>query len=151
MDCSTPGFPVLLLEFAQTHVLWADDAIQPSHSLLPPSPPALNLSSIQVFLVSQLSASGGQSMLVSDTESVLPIVKVNFFHDWQVWSPCSLRDSQESSPAPQFESINYSMLCLLYCPTLSFVHEYWKNHSFDYMELCQQWCLCFLIRCQVLS
>ena len=45
MDCSTPGFPVLhcLLEFAQTHVHWFGDAIQPSHPLLPSSPPALNL------------------------------------------------------------------------------------------------------------
>ena len=46
MDCSTLGFPVLhcLLEFAQTHVHWVSDAIQPSHPLLPPSPPAFNLS-----------------------------------------------------------------------------------------------------------
>ena len=46
MDCSTPGLPVLhyLLELAQTHVLWVSDAIQPSHSLPPPSPPALDLS-----------------------------------------------------------------------------------------------------------
>jgi len=45
MDCSMPGFPVLhyLLEFAQTHVHWVDDAIQPSHPLSSPSPPALNL------------------------------------------------------------------------------------------------------------
>ena len=49
VDCSTPGFPVLhyLLEFAQTHVLWVSDAIQPSHPLLPPSPPALDLSQHQ--------------------------------------------------------------------------------------------------------
>ena len=46
MDFSTPGFPVLhyLPEFAQTHVYWVDDAIQPSHPLPPPSPPVLNLS-----------------------------------------------------------------------------------------------------------
>ena len=46
MDCSTPGFPVLhyLLEFAQTQVHQVGDAIQPPHSLSPPSPPALNLS-----------------------------------------------------------------------------------------------------------
>ena len=46
MDCSTSGFTVLhyLLEFAQTHVLWVSDAIQPSHLLLSPSAPALNLS-----------------------------------------------------------------------------------------------------------
>ena len=46
MNCSMPGFPVLLyfLDFAQTHILWVGDAIQPSHPLLSPSPPALNLS-----------------------------------------------------------------------------------------------------------
>ena len=49
MDCSTPGFPVLhyLSEFAQTHVHWVGDAIQPSHPPSPPSPPALNLSQHQ--------------------------------------------------------------------------------------------------------
>ena len=51
MNCSTPGFPVLycLPEFAQTLVYWVDDAIQPSHPLLPPSPIALNLSQNQGF------------------------------------------------------------------------------------------------------
>ena len=46
MDCSTPGFPLLhyLPEFAQTHVHWVGDAIQPSHPLSSPSPPVLNLS-----------------------------------------------------------------------------------------------------------
>ena len=48
------------------------------------------------------------------------------------------RNSQESSPAPQFESINSSVLSLLYGPTLTSVHDYWKNHSFDYTDLCQQ-------------
>ena len=49
MDCSMPGFPVLhcLPEFAQTHVHWVGDVIQPSHPLLSPSPPALNLSQHQ--------------------------------------------------------------------------------------------------------
>ena len=49
MDCSTPGFPVhhQLLEFTQTHIHWVSDAIQPSHLLSPPSPPALNLSQHQ--------------------------------------------------------------------------------------------------------
>ena len=52
MNCSMPGFPVLhcLLEFAQTHVHWVGDAIQPSHPRLPPSPLALNLSQHRVFL-----------------------------------------------------------------------------------------------------
>ena len=44
MDCSIPGFPVHNLpEFAQTHVHWLSDAIQSSHALFPPSPPAFNL------------------------------------------------------------------------------------------------------------
>ena len=58
MDCSTSGFPVLhyLLEFAQTHARQVYDAIQPTHPLSPPSPPALNLSQHQ-GLFQQLSSS----------------------------------------------------------------------------------------------
>ena len=48
-----------------------------------------------------------------------------------VGSPCSPRDSQESSPIPQFKSINSSALRFPYCPTLTSIHDYWKNHSFD--------------------
>ena len=62
MGYSTPGFPVLhhLLEFAQMHVHWVDDAIQPSHPLSSPSPPAFSLSQHQgLFLLSQLFPSGG--------------------------------------------------------------------------------------------
>ena len=55
-----------------------------------------------------------------------------------IWSPCSPRNSQESSPTSQFKSINSSALSFLYSPTLTSIHDYWKNHSFDYMDLCQQ-------------
>ena len=55
---------------------------------------------------------------------------ISFRMDW-VWSPCSPRDSQESSPVPQFKSINSLVLSLLYHPTLTSIHDYWKNHSFD--------------------
>ena len=48
-----------------------------------------------------------------------------------VWSPCCPRDSQESSPVPQFKSIYSSVLNLLNGPTLTSVHDYWKNHIFD--------------------
>ena len=59
MDCSMPGFPVLhrLPEFAQTHVHWVDDAIQPSHLLLSPSPPVFNLSQWGSFPMSWLFVS----------------------------------------------------------------------------------------------
>ena len=46
------------------------------------------------------------------------------------WSPCSPRDSQESSPKPQFKSINSLALGFLYGPTLTSIYDYWKNHSF---------------------
>ena len=48
------------------------------------------------------------------------------------------RDSQESSPAPQCESISSLVLSLVYGPTLTSVHDYWKSQSFDYMDLCSQ-------------
>ena len=51
------------------------------------------------------------------------------FKDWLVWSPCCPRDSQESSPAPQLESIYFSVLSRLYGPALTFIHDYWKNYS----------------------
>ena len=55
-----------------------------------------------------------------------------------LWSPCSPRDSQESSLAPRFEKITSSALSLLYGPNLMSVHDHWKNHSFDYTDLCQR-------------
>jgi len=77
MNHSTPGLPVhhQLLEFTQTHVHWVSDAIQPSHPLLSPSPPALN-----IFPMSQLFASGCQSIGVSASISVPPM-------NTQDWSP----------------------------------------------------------------
>ena len=50
----------------------------------------------------------------------------------------SSRDSQDSSPSSQFKSINFSALSLLYGPTFISVHDHWKNHGFDYMDLCWQ-------------
>ena len=60
-----------------------------------------------------------------------------------VWSSCCPRDSQESSPTPQFKSISSLALSLLSGPTLTSVHDYWKNHNFDYMDLCWQSNICF--------
>ena len=53
-------------------------------------------------------------------------------HPGLIGSPCSPRDPQESSPTPQFKSINSSALSFLYSPTLTYIHGYWKNHRFDY-------------------
>ena len=62
------------------------------------------------------------------------IFKDDFLQEWLVWSPCCARDSQESSPAPQLERINSSLLSLLYGPTLTSIHDYWETHSFDYRD-----------------
>ena len=58
--------------------------------------------------------------------------------DELVGSPCSPRDSQESSPTPQFKSINSSALSFLHSPTLTSIHDHQKNHSLDQMDLCCQ-------------
>ena len=71
--------------------------------------------------------SGGQSIGVSS----LALFRTDFLYDGQVGSPCSPRDSQESSPTTRFKNINSSALSFLYSPPLTSVHDYWKNHSFD--------------------
>ena len=91
------------------------------------------------FLMSHFFASGGQSIGASVSASILPMN----IQDWfplglTGWSPYSPRNSQESSPTPQFKIINSSMLSLFYCPVLTSIHEYWKNHSFDYTDLYRQ-------------
>ena len=84
------------------------------------------------FQMSQLSASGGQRIGISASTSVLPINTQDWSPlGWLVGSPCSPRDSQESSPTPQFKSIYSSVLSFLYSPIFTSIHDYWKNHSFD--------------------
>ena len=106
MDCSTPGFPALhcLLEFAHTHVHWVSDAIWPSHPLLPSSPLAFNHS--QHHGLFQWVSSSCQVAKALDLQlqhqSFQWIFRVDFLQDWLVGSCCP-KDSQESSPAPQYE------------------------------------------------
>ena len=83
------------------------------------------------------------SIRVFSSESVLCLRwpkywSFSFSMDWLDWSPCSSKDSQESSLAPQVESISSLLLSLLYGPTLTSIHDYWKSHTFDHMDLCQQ-------------
>ena len=141
MDCSMPGFSVYhqLPEFAPTHVHWVSDAIQRSHPLMSSSPAAFNLSRKQGLF--QWFISGGQSIGASALASIqLQSFQwifrlISFRIDWfdlfavqiMVWSP-----------TPQFKSINSSVLSFLYGPTLMSIHDYGKNPSFDYMDLCWQ-------------
>ena len=108
---------------------WCHPAILSSVVIFSSCPQSLPASGS--FQMSQFSTSGGQSIGVSASASVLPM-------NIQDWSPCSPMDSQESSPTPQFKSINSSLLNFLYGPTLTSIHDHWKNHSFDSTELCWQ-------------
>ena len=134
-DCSTPGLPVhrQLPELTQTHVHWVGDAIQSSHPLSSPSPSAFKLSQHQGLFqwVSSSHLVAKVLELQLQYQSFQRIFRTDFLEDGLVVSPCSPRDSQESSPTPQFKSINSSALSFLYSPTLTSIHDYWKNHSFD--------------------
>ena len=131
MDCSTPGFPVhhQLQELAQTHVHQVGGVIQPSHPLLSPSPPAFTLSQHQ-----------GLFQWVSSSHQVAKVLEFQLQHHFfqrnpradllqngLVGSPCSPRDSQESSPTSHFRSINSSVLSFLYSPTLTSIYDYWEK------------------------
>ena len=134
MDCSTPGFPVLhcLPEFAQTHVHWVSDAIQPSHPLPPASPLALNLSQHQgLFQWVGSFASGGQSIGASASASVLS----TNIQDWFPlgWTGLILQSKGLSrvSSNTTVQNFSSSAFSFLYSPTLTSIHDHWKNHSFD--------------------
>ena len=116
---------------------WCHPAI--SSSIVPFSSCPQSLPASGSFPMSELFAWGGQSIGVSASASVLPMNT----QDWSPlgWtcspkdsresSPCSPRDFQGSSPTPQFKSIDSSALSFLYSPTLTSIHDHWKNHSLD--------------------
>ena len=130
---STPGFPIhhQLPEFTQTHVHPVSDAIQPSHSLSSPSPPAPNPSHHQSLFQWVNSLHEVAKVLEFQLHSLQRNPKVDLLQNGRVGSPCSPRDSQESSPTPQFKSINSLVLSLLHSPTLTSIHDHRKNHSLD--------------------
>ena len=93
--------------------------------LLPPIPPSTKVFSNESALHMRWPKYWSFSFSISPSNE----------HPGSPWSP---RDSQESSPTPQFKSINFSTLSLLYGPTLTSIHDYWKNDNFDYPDLCWQ-------------
>ena len=133
MDHRTTGLPVhhQLLEFIQTHIHWVSGGHLICHptissSVIPLSSCPQSFPASGSFPMSQLFASGDQRIGASASASVLPM-------NTQDWSPLgwTARDSQESSPTPQFKSINSSVLSFLYSPTLTSIHDRWKNHNLD--------------------
>ena len=126
MDCSTRGFHVLhcLPEFAQTHVHWVDDVIQPSHPLSPPSPPTLNLSQHQgLFQMSQLFTfrllkywSFSFSISSSNEHSGLISFKIDCFH--------LLAVQGNFKSLLQHHSLKASILCFLVFFMVQLSHLY---------------------------
>ena len=133
MDCSTPGHPVYhqIPELTQSHVHQVSVATQPSHPLSSPSPPAFTLQASESFPVIQFFTSVGHSIGASASASVRPM-------NIQDWFPLGLTSlisllskglsrvfSNTTVQKHQFFSTH---LC---GSTITSIHDYWKNHSFN--------------------
>ena len=117
---------------------WCHPTISPS--IVPFSSCLQSFPASGSFPVSQLFTLGGQIIGASASASVLPMTTHNWF-PLGLTGLISLQSkahSRESSPTPQLESTSSSALSLPYGPTLISVHGYWKDHSFNYTDLCQQ-------------
>ena len=94
--------------------------------LLPPIPPSIRVFSNE-SATSALHQVAKVLELQPQHQSLQWILRIDFLQDRLVRSPCSPRDSQVSSPTPQFKSINSLVLSLLYGPTLTSIHDSWKK------------------------
>ena len=143
MNRSTPGLPVhhKLLEFTQTHVHRVGDVIQLCHALLSPSPPAFNHSQHQGFsnestlrmrwpkywsFSFSISPSNEHPGLISFRMDLLGLLAVQG----------TLKSLLQHHSF--FKSINSSVLNFLHSPTCTSIHDHWKNHSLDQIDLCWQ-------------
>ena len=142
MDCSMPAFPVHhpLLEPAQTHFQWVHDSTQPTDSLSPPSPPAFSLSQHQ-GLSSESTLHMRWPKYWSFSFSISPSNEysglISFRMDWLdvlvVQGTLKSLLQHHSSKASILVALSFP-----YGPTLTSIHDHWKNHSFDQMDVCQQ-------------
>ena len=109
---------------------WCHPAI--SSSVVPFSSCPQSLPASETFPMSQLFTWGGQSIGVSASASVLPMNTQDWSPlGWTGWTFLQYKESQESSLTPQFKSISSSVLNFLHSPTLTSIHDHWKNHSLD--------------------
>ena len=113
-----------------------------SSSVIPFSSCLQSFSASRSFPMSQFFTPGGQTIGASASASILPMNNQNWFLlGWTgLISPLSKGLSRVFSYM-EVQSISSSMLSFLYGPTLTSIHDYWKNHSFDYTDLCHQSCV----------
>ena len=152
MNHRTPGLPVhhQLPEFTQTHVHRVGDAIQPSHPLSSPSPPAPNPSHQSIFQwvnsshevasesfpMSQLFTWGGQSIGVLALASVLPMNIQNWspldclvYLQWTGWISFQSKGHSRVFSNTTVQKHQFLALSFLHSPTLTSIHDHRKNHS----------------------
>ena len=140
MDCSTLGFPVhhQLPELTQTHiqlVMPFNHLILCHHLFLLPSVfPSIRVFSSESILHIRWPKYWSFSFSISPSNEHSGLI--SFRLDWL--DLLAVQGTQESSPISQFKSINSLVLSFLYCPTLTSIHDHWKNHSLDQMDLCWQ-------------
>ena len=99
--------------------------------LLPPIPPSIRVFSSESTLCMRWPKDWSFSFSISPSNEHPG--QISFRMDW-----LDSRDCQESSPTPQFKSSNFSVLSFLHSPTLTSIHDHWKNHSLDQTDLCWQ-------------
>ena len=132
MDCRMPGLPVhhQLPEFTHSRPLsqWCHPTI--SSSVVPFSSHLPFFPALASFPMSQFFASGGQSIGVSASASVLPVNIQDWFPlGWPSW--VSLQPKGLSRLFSNTTVQKHQFFSFLYSPTLTSIHDYWKNHSFD--------------------
>ena len=139
LDCSTSGFPVLhyLPEFAQTNIHWVNDAIQPSHPLSPPSLLALNLSNIRVFskwstLCIRWPKYWSFSFSISPSNEYSGLISFKF--DW--FDLLTVQGTLKNLLQHYISKASILRCTAFFMVQLTSIHDYWKYHSFDYMDFC---------------
>ena len=135
MNHSTPGLPVITISRSSLRLTSIESVMPSSHLilcrpllLLPPIPPSIRVFSNESTLCMRWPKDWSFSFSIIPSKE---IPRVDLLQNGLVGSPCSPRDSQESSPTPQFKSINSSELSLLQSPTLTSIRDHRKNHSLD--------------------
>ena len=141
MDCSTPVFSVLqyfqqLARFMSTESVMLSNPLILCHSLLllPSIFPSIRVFFSESVLCIRWPKYWSFSFSISPTSEYSGLI--SFRIDWL--DLIAVQEIQESSPTPQFKSINSLALSFIFSLTLTSIHDYWENHSFDWMDLCWQ-------------
>ena len=135
MNRSMPGLPVHHQQPEFTHPMSIKSVMPSSHPilchsllLLPPIPPSIRVFSSESTLCMRWPNYWSFQL---QHHSFQRNPRADLLQNGLLGSPCSPRDSQESSPTPQFKSIDSLALSFLHSPTLTSIHDHWKNHNLD--------------------